>query len=299
MSHIRTVLCPVDLTPLSHRCLRVAVEMCQRFEARLVLQHNLENRPPGFMAVTWMWSQDHEAEEEHRVEEAPGELEALFKSIPEGIEYEARLTRGPLEEALLFVSRGLPADLMVIATPGRSTSAHDSVTERIVIQAPCGVVTIGDEYRPYEQFDASKRGPAGGRHVLVPVDFTPRSLRVLEYLFDLAAEMPQRIELLHVLRRAHGIEQEELEIAAARQRLLDLIPKSLEDRVSVQVRLGDVGDQIRLASEDGRPHFILMGAHAKGMLKRLLFGTTTLGVLRSVECPVWFVPETEHAVIHH
>ncbi len=299
MSEIHTVLCPVDLTPLSHRSLRVAVELCQRFDARLVLHHNLENRPPGFMSVTWMWSQDHEAEEEKKAADAPSELESLFASIPSDVDYEARVTRGPLEESLLLVSRGLPADLMVIASHGKSTSAHDSVTERLVIQAPCGVITIGEEFRPYQEFGETSSQPATSQHVLVPVDFTPRSLRVLDYLFDLAPEMPHRVDLLHVLGKIHGIEQEELEVAAIRERLQGLVPEHLADRVSVQVRLGDISDQIQLAAADSRPQFILMGAHAKGMLKRLLFGTTTLSVLRHANCPVWFVPETEQMLSHH
>ena len=111
--------------------------------------------------------------------------------------------------------------------------------------------------------------------------------------------MPHRVDLLHVLGKIHGIEQEELEVAAIRERLQGLVPEHLADRVSVQVRLGDISDQIQLAAADSRPQFILMGAHAKGMLKRLLFGTTTLSVLRHANCPVWFVPETEQMLSHH
>ena len=293
MSEIRTVLCPVDLTPLSHRCLRVAVDICRRFGARLVLHHNLENRPPGFMSVTWMWSEDHEATEAKRFAEAPTEMESLFSSIPEGIEHEARVTRGPLEESLLFVSRGLPADLMVIASHGKSTSNHDSITERIVLQAPCGVVTIGEEYRPYQELDSASTIPAKSQHVLVPLEFSPRGLRVLDYLLKLAPEMPHRIDLLHVLSDIRELEQERREVAAARKRLESLVPENLAERVRFQIRVGDIGEQIQAAAAEGGARYILMGAHAKGMLKRLLFGTTTLSVLRNSNCPVWFVPESE------
>ncbi|MEJ2086029.1 MAG: universal stress protein, partial [Acidobacteriota bacterium] len=218
MSVIQTVLCPVDLTPLSHRCLRVAVDLCRRFGARLVLHHNLENRPPGFMSVTWMWSEDHEAAEAKRFAEAPAAMESLFASIPEGVEYEARVTRGPLEDSLLFVSRGLPADLMVIASHGKSTTEHDSMTERIVLQAPCAVVTIGEGYRPYQELDGDHTKPTKSQHLLVPVDFCPRGLRVLEYLQAVASAMPHRIDLLHVLKNIRELEQERREVAAARQR---------------------------------------------------------------------------------
>ena len=37
--------------------------------------------------------------------------------------------------------------------------------------------------------------------------------------------------------------------------------------------------------------FVLLAAHRKGPLRRLLFGTATVEVLHDSPCPVWFVPE--------
>jgi len=37
---------------------------------------------------------------------------------------------------------------------------------------------------------------------------------------------------------------------------------------------------------------VRIGAHAKGMLKRFLFGTTTMSVMYDAPCPVWDDPES-------
>lgn len=290
---VSTVLCPVDFSPISRRNLRMAVEMCKRIGARLVLQHNLEIRPPGFLSVAWMWSEDHEAEAEQKAAEVPERLQELYDLIPEGVEYEAKVTRGPLEDTVLFVARGLPADLLVMGTHGKSDAEHDSLTERIVIQAPCSVLTIGESYRPERVFDAAQPRSIEQQTFLVPVDFTPRSRGVLDFALALAREMPHRIALLHVVKESGGrdAKQEEREVAATKERLQTLVPEALAGKVSVHVTVGPPVPRILEAANGIDALCIVMGAHAKGMLKRTLFGTTTLGILHGAECPVWFVPQ--------
>ena len=65
---IRTIHCPVDFSPISKRNVRMGVEMCKRIGSKLVLHHNLEDNPPGFLSVSWMWSEDHEQSVEDEAE---------------------------------------------------------------------------------------------------------------------------------------------------------------------------------------------------------------------------------------
>ena len=124
-----TVLCPVDFSPLSERAFELAVAVCQKTGARLVLHHNLGTRPPNFLTVSWMWSEDHEAAEEELAASAPDRLEELFTRIPEGVEYEAKITRAPTDTALLYLADELPADLIIMGTHGVSDAEHQSLTE--------------------------------------------------------------------------------------------------------------------------------------------------------------------------
>jgi nucleotide-binding universal stress UspA family protein len=291
MIEIRTIHCPVDFSPISLRNVRMGVELCKRIGARLVLHHNLDVRPPGYLSVSWMWSEDHESEEERKAEEVPDKLEELFATIPEGIEYEARVTKGPIEDTVLFVARGLPADLIIMGTHGKTSADHDSLTERIVIQAPCSVLTIGESYEPEAVFDALDKPPVDEMRFLVPVDLTTQAKRVLELAMGVAEGMPHTIDLLHVVSPVQDGAQEEREVEAARKRLENQVPEALKDRVRVLTRVGNAAEQILTVAEETRPLCIVMGAHAKGMLKRFLFGTKTMNVLHGAPCPVWFVPE--------
>lgn len=270
----------------------MGVEMCRRIGSRLIVHHNLEARPPGYLSVTWMWSEDKEAAAEDRKARVPEQLEALCAEIPEDVEHEARLTRGPLEETLLFVARGLPADLIIMGTHGRSNAEHDSLTERLVIQAPCSVLTIGDSYSPEAVFDAADRPAADRMRFLVPIDFSSRARGVLDFALGLAEGMPHRIDLLHVARGSHGTAQEEREMAAAKDRLRPLVPATMANQVTVHARAGDPVEQILKTAAEIDALCIVMGAHGAGMLKRFLFGTTTLSILHGAGCPVWFVPES-------
>lgn len=290
---VKTILCPVDFSPISLRNLRMAVEVCKRVGARLVIHHNLDVRPPGFLSVTWMWSEDKEAGEEEKAAEVPAKLQELFDRIPEGVEYEAKVTRGPLEETLLFVARGLPADLIVMGSHGKSGAEHDSLTEKIIISAPCAVLTIGEGYVPEAVFDAEDNDPADQMTMLVPVDFTPHGLGVLGAAIDLANDMPHRVEVLHVVNQTGTGDgaYEEREVEAARQRLQSMIPETLSGQVSVRVKVGGPAETVLRTAKEIGALAIIMGAHGKGMLKRFLFGTTTMTILHGAECPVWFMPE--------
>ena len=86
---VKTILCPVDFSSMSQRNVRMAVEVCKRVGARLVLHHNLVVRPPGLLSVAWIWSEDHDAGEEQKAAEVPAKLQELFDQSPEGVEYEA------------------------------------------------------------------------------------------------------------------------------------------------------------------------------------------------------------------
>lgn len=293
MVEVRNILVPVDFTPISERNLRMAVEMCKRIGSRLVLHHNLETRPPGFLSVNWMWSEDKESGEERKAAEVPDRMAALFDRIPEGIRFEARMTRGPLETSLLHVAQELPADLIIMGTHGRTSSDHESLTERIIIQAPCSVFTIGEDYSPEAVFDVEHTRTLEEQTFLVPVDFSPRARAVMDFAFAVGEVMPHRMDVLHVMKEGQGgpdAAQIDREIAAIRERLEGLVPESIAHKVNVHVKVGDPTRQILATARELDPLCIVMAAHGKSALRRFLFGGATMQILHGAECPVWFVP---------
>jgi nucleotide-binding universal stress UspA family protein len=293
MLEVRNILVPVDFTPISERNLRMGVEMCKRIGARLVLHHNMDTRPPGFLSVNWMWSEDKESGEAKKAAEVPDRMEALFAKIPEGIRFEARMTRGPLETSLLHVAKELPADLIVMGSHGRSSAEHESLTERIIIQAPCSVFTIGEDYSPEAVFDVEHTRTLEEQTFLVPVDFSPRARAVMDFAFAVGAVMPHKLDLLHVMKEGSGAgdsDQRDREVEAVRERLKNLVPEAIAGKVEVHVRIGDPTTAILGAARELDPLCIVMAAHGKSALRRFLFGGETMKILHGARCPVWFVP---------
>ncbi len=287
MEGIRTILCPVDFTAVSEGTVHLAAQLCRQMKARLILHHNLGVRPPGYLSVNGMISEETGEREQKKESEVPDRLEKLFDQLPEDIEYEARVTRAPLDMAVLEVAKVLPADLIVMGSHGWSTPAHRSLTEKVILRAPCTVMTTGAKCGGPETWFKPRQLPAEDLKVLLPVDFSNRTAVQVGFAFELMQYMPHRLLLLNVLpegsARAAAEEGEE--------QLKALVPEAFADRVVTIVKTGTPSGAIVETALEEEALFVLLAAHRKGPLRRLLFGTATVEVLHESPCPVWFVPE--------
>jgi nucleotide-binding universal stress UspA family protein len=230
---------------------------------------------------------EHEGEARENAERGTLEVRRLLSRVPSSLEPEARLTRGPVAETLLQVARELPADLLVMGTHGPTTAEHRSLTERIVSEGPCPVLTLGEGYEPNRVLGALEGKPPEELSVVVPSDFSPASQAALDFAVALAELMPHRLVLVHALRPGKASNSE---VAARRKELSALVPEHLTNRTTCEVRVGHAAPAIREAAREHEALFVLMAGHGKGALKRLVFGSTTLDLLRSCDCPVLFLP---------
>jgi len=298
MLQIRTVLCPLDLTDLDARAIGLAVEVCRAFGARLILHHNLNHVPAG-AAVSWMYHQEHQngRSPEKKAAEA---LRALLNYLPPEIRGEARLSNGGTATAVLQVEESTGADLVILSTRGASTQDHSSVTEQIIEQSPCPVLALHEGGEP-----ALHIAPADTQilDVLVPTDFSPSGERATFYACELARVLPLRLHLLHVVpRKSSWVETgsflagtqilEDKSVTEARRQLAAAVPQELENRVTVHVEVGDPAEKIAETAVRLGVSCVIMGAHARTLLRRFLTRDTSLALLHKMECPVWFVPET-------
>jgi universal stress protein A len=284
---IRTVLCPTDFTPLSQQAVDLAVAVCRRFGARLVLEHNLDARPPAFVSVTWMWTEGHGLTDEQKSHEAEKKLRQLLAQLPSDLPREAKLTRGPVDVALLEVARLVPADLIVMGSHGGNRPEHHSLTEKILDGAPCPVLTLTENCK-LEFLEPAETIPA-----LVPADFSAHSRAALRQALSLLDRLPLTLHVVHVERpplRARDPESD-------RHQLEALVPESLRSRVRFHVREGEPAEQILEAARDVGAKLILMGCHPKGVLRRFFRGATAPQILHAATCPVWFEPTTRARTI--
>ncbi|HET9210420.1 MAG TPA: universal stress protein [Thermoanaerobaculia bacterium] len=298
MLQIRTVLCPVDLTDLDARAIDLAVEVCRSFGARLILHHNLNHVPSG-PAVSWMYHQEHQNGRAPE-KKASDALRAMLNSLPPEIRGEARLSNGGTATAVLHVEEDTDADLVILSTRGASTPDHTSVTEQIIEQSVCPVLALHEGGKP-----ALHIAPAETQilDVLVPTDFSPAGEQATLYACELARVLPIRLHLLHVIPgKSSWIETgtflagtqilEDTSVADARQKLAAAVPQELENRVTVHVEIGDTAEKIAEMAVRLGVSCVVMGAHARTLLRRFFTRDTSLALLHKMACPVWFVPET-------
>jgi nucleotide-binding universal stress UspA family protein len=184
------------------------------------------------------------------------------------------------------------ADILVVGRRGLGGAASallGSVTNRLTIQARCPVVVIGDGELPSSGpvvvgVDGSEFGPNALRYAMTEAAVRQTSVRavaaytVLQEAFRIDPEMMARMRA-------------EIEAEA-----VDTITRALADvqgAGSASVRVDQVAVEGRPAesilahSEDAQ--LIVVGTHGKGLVRRVLLGSTSRQVLNDAERPVAIV----------
>lgn len=308
MTQLYTILCPVDFSELSDHHLEMAVDLCAQLDARLVLHHNETECPPGALGVQWMWSEEHRAETETRPAEVENRMQRLLDRVPADVPCEARLSRGPLEEGLLYLAEELPADLIVMGSHAEHDRDHRSLTDQVVAKAPCPVLTRSEKLGPRSLFEDSPAGDAASRF-LVAVDVEQPDERALEIAWWIAGRTGHRPQLMHVIPAAPasgslsavagGSDRTERASSPARAEvessLRRLVPDSMRSRVDVHVRQGDPAGEILRLGRNLDARFIVLGGRRGSGIRDRLRHPPSLEVLHRADRPVWCAPAQRQA----
>jgi nucleotide-binding universal stress UspA family protein len=302
---IETVLCPIDFSSLSDYELALATEVCETFGARLVLHHNLAAAGPGF-AKAWEWEAAHHrpldvSAKGERDETEEGRARRLMAEIlerlPDSVQAEARISRGPVGLVLLYLIEEIDADLVILGSHGWTSEEHVSLCERLIESAPCPVLTF-QEGRGEHAFRLrpGKGEPPG---ILVPTDFSESAAAALAFACDLARRASLRLHLLHVesarpaavpVDPSQGVGMGAAANGSAERRLRELLPGDLAERASCRVASGSVAAEILKVAVGLDAELIVMGEHARGFFRRYFTRDTAREMLHRARCPVWYVP---------
>jgi len=283
MKKIRTILCPVDFTAVSEHELTLATQLAERFDAAVVVQHNLATG--AGLGVSWMHEKEHHAEDDAKEVAVRAQLTDVLARLPAPLRARTRatITYGALDHCVQNLAEQAGADLIVIGTHGRGSAEHVSETERLLTHAPCPVLTTHDD-APHEWLPALEETDARV-HTLVPVDFSEHSRSTLHYALDLTQFLPLDVTALYVTQNG--------DVGAdwAEQQLADAVGGR---RASVKLELahGDPADEILVEERLLDAHLVVMGTHVKGLFERVASRgrSTAREVLHRSPCPVWFVP---------
>jgi nucleotide-binding universal stress UspA family protein len=146
--------------------------------------------------------------------------------------------------------------------------------------------------------------------ILVPVDFSPVSRRVLQEARKLAQLSRARIVLIHILkhpifateysallaRDAIGMLTYPPEVIAASERaarahLTKCCHELRKDGLAADQRIyeGIPGDEIVREAKKLQPEYIVIGSHGHNAFYNFVVGTTAGAVLKAAPCPVIIV----------
>lgn len=300
MIEIRRILCPTDLSDIAPRALKNALALARFHGAEIELVYVSEPLLPGPAGpVSYPpWSVLDPAVR-GRLAQA---LEALIAgAAPHGVRVAPRVVEGRVVAELLGRARSWPADLVVMGTHGRGGFERfvlGSVTEKLLRQAPCPVLTV-----PPPAEGVHPEGAVLFRRIVCPVDFSPASLAALGHALKLAEESCAEIQVLHVIEwlaeedpTAHiaGFDVPEFRRQLqldAEARLARLIPDDARNwcRPHELVTGGRPWREILRVAEERSAELVVMGVRGRNPLDIALFGSTTHHVVRGARCPVLVV----------
>lgn len=284
MALLNTILCPVDFTPVSQLELQLAVALASRFDAELVIQHNLAFG--AGLGVSWMHEQERYQEDRAREAEVRANLSAMLAALPADVRVRSRgaITYGALHHDVEQLTRAVDADLIVVGTHGRH-GERASESLRLVTRGPCPVLTIRDG-APHDWMPALDS--AETIVTIVPIDLSDHSIRALRYAAQLQQTLPLDLLAMYVTERGdRGPEWVREQVRAA-------VPDIGPEHIDFEVVHGRTPEQILLEERFSAAGLVVMSAHVRGLFERITSGrrSTAAEVMRSSLCPVWFVPDS-------
>lgn len=149
MLRLKNILVPTDFTTLSKNALKYAVELAESMKAKIFVLYVLDKSPItfGLRPLNLTENEIIEAIEQ----EAKKNLLDIKNEFCEDseINLETVFRKGTDYEEIISFSKEIGADLIVMATNGRTGVFHEllgSVTEKVVRFSKCPVLVI-----PYEE----------------------------------------------------------------------------------------------------------------------------------------------------
>jgi nucleotide-binding universal stress UspA family protein len=288
------ILCPVDLSESSAHSLVHAAALARWYGAALTVLHVVPTFDPvevrGDLGVPIQivnpMPRGRVLEEMHRV------VALAVGSTKASLSAESGDARTVIVDQALTIK----ADLIVMGTHGHRGFKRlvvGSVTESVLREAPCPVLTVPPHERP-----ATSQAVTFKR-ILCPVDFSPSSLQGVGFALDLVRQADGRVTLLSVLewlaeeepRSLAHFNVPEFRSHMARDtedQLRALVADEPQTRSAIDtlVVFGRAHRQILRVAEEQSADLIVMGAQGRGGMSLALFGSTTQQVVRGATCPV-------------
>lgn len=140
------------------------------------------------------------------------------------------------------------------------------------------------------------------KHIMCTTDFSDLSNRAIPYGFALAKEFDARLYTCHVIglpaTTGYGeviadlVEQQNKALEYAHEELIRIIGKQQIDWEPL-ISAGHTADEITRLAEKTSTDLVVTATHGRSGLKRLLLGSVTERLIRTLPCPMLIIPGTE------
>lgn len=271
------ILVPLDGSPDSELAVPCAIALARRLQGTIVFL-----RSSKLLREKGLRSEDrrlvHQAVEAYLGEQA---------AKAEGLETEIRVDEsGHAADAILEASE--EADLVVLAhygSEGVRQKLFGSVTDKVVRHTHCPVLVVH-----------SQGNPGAPQRVVVPLDTSPLAEKALETAQKLLAP-GGTLTLAHVV---HPLEEqylpvaintaplEEVQESRAKEYMARLCER-LETPCRTVIMCARPADGILKIAEEAEADLIVLSAHSRGRLGRLMFGSVAEKVLKNSDRSVLVV----------
>jgi nucleotide-binding universal stress UspA family protein len=296
---LRHVLCPTDYSEFAERALVHAAALARALGGDLTVAYVFPYPVPLGGEVPYFTSELLGSVA--RAEQLDKLKEFARPAAAAGVKVRSVLREGDPSREIARLAEELPADLVVMGTHGRGGFERlllGSVTERLLRRAPCPVLTVCHGQAPSLQADNPLR------RILCANDLGTTSGDVVAYAVSLTEACGARLTLLHVLEgpefepgnplrfsvpEVHALHRSLREDARMNLRLA--VPDEIRLRTEVHdvVAEGRAHEEILRVAREEAPQLIVMGAHGRGALEHMLFGSTSHRVVREAPSPVLIV----------
>jgi nucleotide-binding universal stress UspA family protein len=293
---LRRVLFATDFSDCATRAQEYALLLAGACGASLDILHVLEFQPgmdPDYPVNRLYLEQQRK--------ETSGQLDALVNQAAQrGLTAKMHQVVGIPSHWITVMAKDADADLIVLGTHGRTGLEHillGSTAERVVVQAPCPVLTVRLERAPPlpGKAPAVVAAPAI-RKILVPIDFSDCSLDALEYALQAAKQFGAAITILHVMESASYSLDFSLIHAGEARAQRERLEARLKDLTALLRREGLTADHVLRGglptdsvldwSREEAYDLIVMGTHGRRGVSHLVSGSVAEAVLRRASCPV-------------
>lgn len=141
------------------------------------------------------------------------------------------------------------------------------------------------------------------KSILVPVDFSKATDRILEVTTNMAKAVDARVTIMNVAPREPDIFGRQLRRKVIEEPVPEDVRQRYDDLMACAKRLEDAGVTVKplLVRGDRVPavmrevanenaDLIIMGSHGRGGLYKRIVGSVSEGIMREADCPVLIIP---------